>query len=1261
MAVIATAEVRVVADTSRFLSNLRRQLRGAFSQMGATAAQQFTNAFNQNIGNQFAGGLRRAGQQGGASFTDGLRTALRRGLRGIQILGFLNLAIVQGLQGAAQLVSRGLRVAFVEGGRGIVTAFQNAVVNPLRTLIGNLFGRALNATLSRLAPLFAAAGAAARDAFFQQMAGIGAAITNFINSPVGQALGRIPALFRAAGDLAREAFFQRMAGIGAGIMNIIEGPIGRAAVRIGQLFGAAGDMARESFFRSMAGIGAGIMNFIESPVGRALGRLPALFRAAGDLAREAFFQRMAGIGALITNVLESPIGRALGRLPALFQAFGVRASDAFGRGLARLRLAGTTAVNNITQAIQRAGPRIQAAASRAFGPAAQSVQRAFNLIPWARIGQGIGQLFGRGAADGAEEETQRRGQSIGARFGAAMTRGLTTGLRGLSTALASISLKPLQGLAGILRNASSEMISMAAQGLLVVALLESLSGILFALPAVLNLTAAAVATVAIAFNGFGAAIGAAFDDAAAFEESLEGLAPAAQAVAREFRAIAPALTELRLDTQQALFEQLGGSITAVANNLLPALSAGLQSAAAAFGGILAEVGEFLAQAATADTVTATFEVLAGIFDALAQSTVPFLEAMRLLADTFLPRIAEGIGPIATAGELFQQWTQRVVESGAAMEAFDLALNVLSELGAIAADLAGIFSAMFSAAQLAGVDALGAITLALDAVRTAFESFEGQAALANVFAALSDTIGALAPVFATLLVQLGLVFPIIGQLAQALGPSLTVVIEALGQALLAMGPGIVAVFDGIAAAAEAIAPALQPLGEALGAVLTAIAPILPVIGELIGIVVTLGAQILSVLASAIMPIVQALAGALAPVLPLIADLFTRLVEALAPVIEALGAGLASVIATLLPPILQLVVALADALMPVIEALLPVLTPIIEIFFQLVNVVGSLLVPIIAILLPLIEALSPVLQLVGLVLAPLLELFSAILQPITTLITLIASLLTPVIEFLAEIIGAIISAALVPLTAAFGFLADVLADHVIPWIEQSAAILKLFWETAIQPLIEWIGRLSSGVTSKFGTIRDAVSTLWNLWKNRFDLMESLIETVVDVVSSSARSIGNFFSDMGDTISDVFDNMLDGLRSARDTISGIVDSIVGFVQDAINTAQNLGDIDLNPFANGGIVNGPTAALIGEAGREVVIPLTRPQRAAELAQQSGLIDLLASQGALGVPTTATASGPSVEMHVHSGVADPEQIARRAVRIIERRLGGRGLERLAT
>ena len=51
---------------------------------------------------------------------------------------------------------------------------------------------------------------------------------------------------------------------------------------------------------------------------------------------------------------------------------------------------------------------------------------------------------------------------------------------------------------------------------------------------------------------------------------------------------------------------------------------------------------------------------------------------------------------------------------------------------------------------------------------------------------------------------------------------------------------------------------------------------------------------------------------------------------------------------------------------------------------------------------------------------------------------------------------------------------------------------------------------------------------------------------------------------------------------------------------------------YAEGGIVNQPTQALIGEAGPEVVIPLTRPSRAAQLMQQSGLAGMLSAAATL-------------------------------------------------
>lgn len=70
---------------------------------------------------------------------------------------------------------------------------------------------------------------------------------------------------------------------------------------------------------------------------------------------------------------------------------------------------------------------------------------------------------------------------------------------------------------------------------------------------------------------------------------------------------------------------------------------------------------------------------------------------------------------------------------------------------------------------------------------------------------------------------------------------------------------------------------------------------------------------------------------------------------------------------------------------------------------------------------------------------------------------------------------------------------------------------------------------------------------------------------------------------------------------------------------------------FGDGGIVQTPTQAVIGEAGPEVVIPLTKPSRAAQLMQQSGLAGMLSAAATL------------VQVFIGN-----EQLDSRTVRIVE-------------
>ena len=64
------------------------------------------------------------------------------------------------------------------------------------------------------------------------------------------------------------------------------------------------------------------------------------------------------------------------------------------------------------------------------------------------------------------------------------------------------------------------------------------------------------------------------------------------------------------------------------------------------------------------------------------------------------------------------------------------------------------------------------------------------------------------------------------------------------------------------------------------------------------------------------------------------------------------------------------------------------------------------------------------------------------------------------------------------------------------------------------------------------------------------------------------------------------------------------------AVEIGFNLSTGEIPALANGAIVRRPTTAKIGESGAEVVVPITRPARALELLEASGLAALARSNG---------------------------------------------------
>ncbi|HEU5108576.1 MAG TPA: hypothetical protein VFT95_08475, partial [Micromonosporaceae bacterium] len=164
----------------------------------------------------------------------------------------------------------------------------------------------------------------------------------------------------------------------------------------------------------------------------------------------------------------------------------------------------------------------------------------------------------------------------------------------------------------------------------------------------------------------------------------------------------------------------------------------------------------------------------------------------------------------------------------------------------------------------------------------------------------------------------------------------------------------------------------------------------------------------------------------------------------------------------------------------------------------------------------------------------------------------------------------------------------------------------------------GRAVEALSSLAATVGSFFSSIWNdardLTKSALDSISSFVGSLpgrvaaigpalLNAARSLGRRIGEGLSEIGNFASDIGKRIVNTIRGG-----------INYIIDGIN--RGIADIDdripinlprLPRFERGGIVDSPTVALLGEKGkREVVLPLTDPGRANQLAEQSGLTKIL-------------------------------------------------------
>jgi len=122
----------------------------------------------------------------------------------------------------------------------------------------------------------------------------------------------------------------------------------------------------------------------------------------------------------------------------------------------------------------------------------------------------------------------------------------------------------------------------------------------------------------------------------------------------------------------------------------------------------------------------------------------------------------------------------------------------------------------------------------------------------------------------------------------------------------------------------------------------------------------------------------------------------------------------------------------------------------------------------------------------------------------------------------------------------------------------------------------------IIAAIAAIAAVIVFFYTLWKTQW-------ENIKEIFFAVWNGIKDFFTAIWNGIVDLFNAGIEKIKSAIASIQSAYNSVVSAVSAPIKGAVNAVKTVVSKFADGGIVTGPTLGLVGEAGPEAIIPLSK------------------------------------------------------------------------
>lgn len=343
----------------------------------------------------------------------------------------------------------------------------------------------------------------------------------------------------------------------------------------------------------------------------------------------------------------------------------------------------------------------------------------------------------------------------------------------------------------------------------------------------------------------------------------------------------------------------------------------------------------------------------------------------------------------------------------------------------------------------------------------------------------------------------------------------------------------------------------------------------------------------------------------------------------PVIEKLGRGFSDTISKHISPMIQKILEMIAS------------------FQEMSQVITAYVAPVIGFVVEqLTRVLAPTLEYIG-------EVFRVLFNTIADIFGGIADFLKGVFDIITGILTSDMSKIFDGFTETGDAIMNILSALLTALLDLTVAVLKVIWDTIVAifqgiwdgivaiftPIGEWFAARWNDITTVLADVAkwfgDMFQKAWNALTNVFssigtwfgerwnDVTSALANvsswfgntftSAYNAVKNAFSNIGSFFGGVWSTVQSIFVNAGQKVGSAvggafrsavnavLGTIENVVNGFIGMINGVIGMINKIpgvslggiGYVSLPRLARGGIVDSPTVAMIGEAGKEVVMPL--------------------------------------------------------------------------